>query len=95
MNIAGTNSTSQQATQIIGAHPEGQKIPAPPYPVWLRIPEAIWLTGISRSKLYELIRDRKVRSASLRDVGQSKATRVISSESLLNFIDSHATGGES
>lgn len=63
-------------------------------PLWLRIPQAIRLSGVSRSKLYELIRENRIRSASLRDPGQTKATRLISRESLLAYIDSHATGGE-
>ncbi len=63
-------------------------------PAWLRIPQAIQCSGISRSKLYELIRENRIRSASLRDPGQTKATRLISRESLLAYIESHATGGE-
>lgn len=52
------------------------------------------ISGICRSKLYELIRENRIRSASLRDPGQTKATRLISREGLLAYIDSHATGGE-
>jgi len=58
-------------------------------PVWLRIPEASHLTGISRSKLYQLITSRAFKTVSLRDPGQRHATRLIERESLLAFIESH------
>jgi excisionase family DNA binding protein len=57
--------------------------------VWLRIPQAVQLTNISRSKLYELVASGAIRSASLRNEGQRHATRLIDRESLLAFIESH------
>jgi len=58
-------------------------------PVWIRVPEARKLTGISRSKMYELLAAGRVRSASLREPGQRHATRLIDRASLLAFIESH------
>lgn len=62
-------------------------------PIWLRIPDAVKLTGISRSKLYQLFTDGKIRSASLREPGQNHATRLIDRADLLRYINSFATGG--
>jgi predicted DNA-binding transcriptional regulator AlpA len=58
-------------------------------PIWLRIPEASQLTGISRSKLYQLITSKAFKTVSLREPGQRHATRLIERESLLAFIESH------
>ena len=58
-------------------------------PVWLRVPQAVQLTGLSRSKIYELLAAKRIRSASLRDPGQKHATRLIDRASLLAFIEAH------
>jgi len=58
-------------------------------PVWLRVPQAVQLTGLSRSKVYELLAAKRIKSASLRDSGQRHATRLIDRASLLAFIESH------
>ena len=62
-------------------------------PVWIRLPEAVRLTGLSRSKVYELLSAGAIRSASLRNPGQRHATRLIDRADLLAFIERHATGG--
>lgn len=61
----------------------------PVQPVWIRVPQAVQLTNLSRSKLYELLAAKRIRSASLRDPGQKQATRLIDRESLLAFIEAH------
>jgi len=58
-------------------------------PVWLRVPQAVQLTGLSRSKLYELLAAKRIRSASLRGPEQRHATRLIDRADLLAFIESH------
>jgi excisionase family DNA binding protein len=62
-------------------------------PIWLRVPQAVQLTGLSRSKVYELLGAGAIRSASLRDPGQRHAVRLIDRADLLAFIESRATGG--
>lgn len=57
--------------------------------VWLRVPQAVKLTGLSRSKVYELLAARAIRSASLRNPGQRHATRLIDRADLLAFIERH------
>jgi len=61
--------------------------------IWLRVPQAVQLTGLSRSKVYELLSAGAIRSASLRDPGQRHAVRLIDRADLLAFIESRATGG--
>ena len=56
-------------------------------PEWLRIPKAIDLFGVGRSKLYELIKEGKIKSASLRKRGQVSGTRLISYDSLNDYIN--------
>ncbi len=55
---------------------------------WVRYPEAVRIFGISRSKLYELAGSGKIRTASLRDVGQTKATRLFEINSIRAYVES-------
>jgi hypothetical protein len=63
-------------------------------PEWIRIPEAVRLSGISRSKIYELMNAGRIRNSSFAEEGQTKGTRLISYSSLMGLIESRATGGE-
>ena len=63
-------------------------------PQFIRIPEAIRITGISRSKLYELIGAGRIASVSLRDEGQTKATRLILYSSLMGFLEARMQGAK-
>jgi hypothetical protein len=57
-------------------------------PVWLRIPGAVRVSGLGRSRLYELIRDQKIRSKVLKKRRDSqRGIRLISYDSLLEFIN--------
>ncbi len=62
-------------------------------PVWVRCPirGGERYTGLSRSKLYQLATDRKIRSVSLREPGQIKGTRVFHLRSILNYFESLET----
>lgn len=57
-------------------------------PEWIRIPEAVRLFGISRTKLYALIKEGKFTSVSLRERGQTRGTRLINYQSLCEYIQS-------
>jgi hypothetical protein len=59
-------------------------------PEWLRIDAAVKLFGLSRSKLYELITDRKIKSFCLRDRNKIKGIRLISFDSLSEFLENEA-----
>ena len=56
-------------------------------PEWLRIPSAVRIFGISRTKLYELISQRKIKSVSLRERGQVRGTRLLNYDSLVDYLD--------
>ena len=62
-------------------------------PKFIRVPTAVTLTGLSRSKLYELLGAGRIASVSLRDEGQTKATRLISYDSLMRFLEARMVGG--
>ena len=58
-----------------------------PRPEWLRIPSAVKIFGISRTKLYELIGQQKIKSVSLRERGQVRGTRLLSYDSMMDYLD--------
>lgn len=55
---------------------------------WLRMDKAAKLSGLSRSLLYELIADGSIKSACIRRRNAQRGTRLISSDSLMAFIES-------
>lgn len=57
-------------------------------PVWIRSPKSgpEHYSGFSRSKLYELAGDGKIRSVSIREPGQVKGVRLFHLASILDFI---------
>jgi hypothetical protein len=59
-------------------------------PEWIRIDAAIKLFGISRTKLYELIADRRIKSFCLRERNKLKGCRLISFDSLSEFLEREA-----
>jgi hypothetical protein len=60
-------------------------------PVWVRVPVAVRITGVGRSRLYELIRDQKIRSKVLKQRRDSqRGIRLIRYDSLLEFINGEA-----
>lgn len=61
-------------------------------PEWLRVKDACRLASISRSVLYELMRDGIVKSVSLRRRGNSRGSRRVNAESLREFMESHVAG---
>jgi excisionase family DNA binding protein len=56
---------------------------------WLRIKDACRLVSVSRSFLYELIGSGKVKSISLRKVGNNRGARRVNAESLRLFFKSY------
>lgn len=59
-------------------------------PMWIRIPEAVILTGISRSGLYELFdtSNGPIKTSNIVMRGRTRGIRLICKQSLLNFIES-------
>ncbi|MDA7608139.1 helix-turn-helix domain-containing protein [bacterium] len=60
-------------------------------PEWLRVEQVQALYGLSRSKVFELIREGQVTSASLSSPGKSRGVRLISRESLDELISASIT----
>ena len=50
--------------------------------------------GLSKSTIYRLADDGKIRSSSLRERGKLRGKRLFSMDSIAHFIESRATGGE-
>jgi len=60
---------------------------------WLSVKAAVQKSSLSRSLIYELIDAGEIKSASIRKQGNLRGRRLISAESLREFIESQATGG--
>ena len=65
-------------------------------PVWIRAPKHgnEYFSGFSRSKLYLLEQEGKIRSVSIREPGQIKGTRLFELKSILDFIEKQAASIE-
>jgi hypothetical protein len=63
-------------------------------PEWLRIEAAVKLFGISRTKLYDLISSKRIKSFCLRERGKVKGLRLISYDSLCAFLEGQAQAAE-
>jgi predicted DNA-binding transcriptional regulator AlpA len=59
-------------------------------PEWIRVDAAIQIFGLSRTKLYELIADRRIKSFCLRERNKIKGVRLISFDSLSEFLEREA-----
>jgi hypothetical protein len=59
-------------------------------PEWIRVDTAVELFGISRTKLYQLITDRRIKSFCLRQRNKVKGCRLISFDSLSEFLENEA-----
>ena len=56
-------------------------------PRWLRIPAAVKYSGVSRSRLYELLSERKIRSICLKShKGAERGVRLLDRESIDTFM---------
>jgi|SRR6516165_10299938 len=64
-------------------------------PEWIRVDAAIRHFGLSRTKLYELITDRKIKSFCLRERNKIKGIRLISFDSLDQFLNNRAKPADS
>lgn len=56
--------------------------------VWMRVPEVVRGYGISRTKLFQLAKDGKIRSVSLREPGTARGTRLFCVKSIEDYIES-------
>lgn len=56
-------------------------------PRWIRIRDAIRVSGICRSSIYELINSGAVKSFSHKKEGKTLGQRLISYQSLIDYLD--------
>jgi hypothetical protein len=61
---------------------------------WLRIEDAVRVFGISRSKLYQLINNRRIKSFCLRERNKLKGIRLINFDSVYAFMEGEAAAQE-
>lgn len=57
-------------------------------PEWIRVPDAVRISGLSRSTIYELIASDAIKSFSNRQRGAQRGARLINYDSLLDYLDS-------
>jgi hypothetical protein len=62
-------------------------------PEWLRIPDAIRMSGVGRSTLYNLLNSGHIKSVVLRRRGCQRGIRLIGADSLRAYIESFAVEG--
>jgi hypothetical protein len=65
-------------------------------PVWIRAPKTgeEFYSGFSRAKLYQLAGERHIRTASIREPGKVRGTRLFHLQSILEFITKCEEQGE-
>src|SRR5215469_12978640 len=64
-------------------------------PRWLRVPGAVKYSGLSRSKLYELLSNGSIRSICVRSQeGAQRGVRLIDRESIDSFMEGHADASD-
>ena len=72
-------------------HANQSIVTKPDRPEWLRPKQVPHYFGVGRSKLYELIAEGKIKTVSMRTRGAKHGTRLISYDSLANYLESLAT----
>jgi hypothetical protein len=65
-------------------------VPVEPKPEWLRVNVVVRCFGLSRSKIYELIAMREIKSISLRKRGAIRGVRLINADSLRSLLEREA-----
>lgn len=65
-------------------------------PVWIRAPKSgeEFYSGFSRAKLYQLAGEGHIRTASIREPGKVRGTRLFHLQSILEFIAKCELQGE-
>jgi hypothetical protein len=64
-------------------------IPVQLQPRWLRVPQAVAYSGISRARLYPLLAEGQIRSSSVCAKGCRRGIRLIDRLSLDEFLEKH------
>jgi hypothetical protein len=67
--------------------------PATLPPRWLKIPPAVAYSGLSRARLYTLLAEGQIKSASVYSKGKQRGIRIVDRESIDRFLESQITMG--
>jgi hypothetical protein len=67
--------------------------PATLQPRWLKVPVAVSYSGINRARLYILMAEGQIKSASVRSRGSSRGIRLVDRLSLDEFLTQNLTVG--
>jgi hypothetical protein len=67
---------------------------APLQPRWLRVADAVRVSGMGRSLIYKYIKAGRIRSVCLRERDKVRGIRLINSKSLDDFIESFEANGK-
>jgi hypothetical protein len=62
-------------------------------PRWLRVPAAVSYSGISRAKLFLLMAEGQIKSASITSAGKRRGIRIIDRLSIDKFLSSLSKEG--
>jgi hypothetical protein len=62
-------------------------------PRWLKVPAAVAYSNISRARLYGLLAEGQIRSASIRAKGRSRGIRIVDRFSIDQFMENNITAG--
>jgi hypothetical protein len=61
-------------------------------PRWLKVPAAVSYSGLSRARLYILLAEGQIKSASVRFKGKLRGIRVVDRESIDEFLSGNVMG---
>jgi hypothetical protein len=64
-------------------------------PRWLKVPAAVAYSNLSRAKLYSLMSEGQIRSASIRSKGRERGIRIVDRFSIDRFMENNITAGTS
>jgi hypothetical protein len=72
-----------------------QRAPAKqPLPEWIDARRANHIFTLCKSSLYRIAAEGKIRTASLKDRGKLRGKRLFSTDSIVSYLESRASGGD-
>jgi hypothetical protein len=66
--------------------------PATLQPRWQKVPAAVAYSGINRARLYILLAEGQIKSASVRSKGRLRGIRLVDRESIDEFLSKNLIG---
>ncbi|MEI6675124.1 MAG: helix-turn-helix domain-containing protein [Verrucomicrobiota bacterium] len=72
----------------------GHRAEKQPLPEWVDVRRANHIFTISKSTIYRLSDEGKIRTCSLKERGKLRGKRLFSTDSIVSYLESRASGGE-